>query len=57
MAYLTSIAARTVFTQSVVQPSDVVLVEGPEPIGVVVASVADSMGANVIQNRGEYLIL
>lgn len=44
----TSIATRAVFSQSNVQPGDTVLVEGPGPIGVLVAAVADSMGAEVV---------
>ncbi|PSQ15143.1 alcohol dehydrogenase [Halobacteriales archaeon QS_8_69_26] len=44
----TSIATRAVFDQSRVTPGDTVLVEGPGPIGVLVAAVADSMGANVV---------
>ena len=44
----TSIATRAVFTQSSVTPGENVLVEGPGPIGVLVAAVADSMGANVL---------
>jgi L-iditol 2-dehydrogenase len=44
----TSIATRAVFTQSSVTPGDNVLVEGPGPIGVLVATVADSIGANVL---------
>jgi len=44
----TSIATRAVFTRSVTTPGDTVLVEGPGPIGVLTAAVADSMGANVI---------
>ncbi|WP_114575919.1 zinc-binding dehydrogenase [Saliphagus sp. LR7] len=44
----TSIATRAVFSQSAVTPGDEVLVEGPGPIGVLVAAVADSMGANVV---------
>lgn len=43
-----SIATRAVFTQSTVTPGDTVLVEGPGPIGVLVASVVHSMGANVL---------
>ncbi|WP_101295899.1 zinc-dependent alcohol dehydrogenase [Halegenticoccus soli] len=43
-----SIATRAVFTQSSVTPGDTVLVEGPGPIGVLVAAVADSMGADVV---------
>jgi L-iditol 2-dehydrogenase len=44
----TSVAARAVFTQSSVTPGDNVLVEGPGPIGVLSAVVADSAGANVL---------
>lgn len=44
----TSIATRAVFTQSRVTPGDTVLVEGPGPIGVLVAVIADSVGANVL---------
>lgn len=44
----TSIATRAVFTQSNTQPGDTVLVEGPGPIGVLVASIADAMGARVV---------
>lgn len=44
----TSIATRAVFTQSDTTPGDTVLVEGPGPIGVLVAAVADSLGANVV---------
>ncbi|MEY7851907.1 zinc-binding dehydrogenase [Natrarchaeobius sp. A-rgal3] len=44
----TSIATRAVFDQSTTVPGDTVLVEGPGPIGVLVAAVADSMGANVL---------
>ena len=44
----TSIATRAVLTQSNVTPGDEVLVEGPGPIGVLVAVIADSMGANVL---------
>ena len=43
----TSIAARAVLTQSMTQPGHNVLVEGPGPIGVLCACIADSMGANV----------
>ncbi|MDJ1433225.1 alcohol dehydrogenase catalytic domain-containing protein [Halostagnicola sp. A-GB9-2] len=43
-----SIATRAVFDQSNVTPGDTVLVEGPGPIGVLVAAVADAMGADVI---------
>ncbi|SEW31100.1 2-keto-3-deoxy-L-rhamnonate dehydrogenase [Natrinema salifodinae] len=43
----TSIATRAVLEQSVTTPGDDVLVEGPGPIGVLVAAVADSLGANV----------
>lgn len=44
----TSIATRAVLDQSVTTPGDNVLVEGPGPIGVLVAAVADSLGANVL---------
>lgn len=44
----TSIATRAVFTRSTTTPGDTVLVEGPGPIGVLTAAVADSMGANVL---------
>lgn len=43
-----SIATRAVFDRSIVTPGDTVLVEGPGPIGVLVAAVADSMGATVV---------
>lgn len=43
----TSIAARAVLTQSMTEPGHNVLVEGPGPIGVLTACIADSMGANV----------
>ncbi|WP_121741493.1 zinc-dependent alcohol dehydrogenase [Natronorubrum halophilum] len=43
-----SIATRAVFDQSNVTPGDTVLVEGPGPIGVLVAAVANSMGADVL---------
>jgi L-iditol 2-dehydrogenase len=44
----TSIATRAVFDQSTTTPGDTVLVEGPGPIGVLTAAVADSMGATVL---------
>ncbi|WP_152042540.1 zinc-dependent alcohol dehydrogenase [Salinigranum salinum] len=44
----TSIAARAVLDQSVVQPGDRVLVEGPGPIGMLSAVIAHSLGANVV---------
>ncbi|UPM44273.1 zinc-dependent alcohol dehydrogenase [Halocatena salina] len=44
----TSIAARAVFDRSSVTPGDTVLVEGPGPIGSLIACIADSMGANVL---------
>ncbi len=44
----TSIATRAVFSRSAVTPGDTVLVQGPGPIGVLVAVIADSMGANVL---------
>ncbi|MFP8958050.1 zinc-dependent alcohol dehydrogenase [Natrialbaceae archaeon A-CW3] len=43
-----SIATRAVFSQSNVVPGDTVLVEGPGPIGVLVAAVADSIGCRVL---------
>lgn len=43
----TSIATRAVFTQSRTTSGDHVLVEGPGPIGLLIALVADSMGASV----------
>lgn len=44
----TSIATRAVLIQSNVTSGDTVLIEGPGPIGVLVAAVADSLGANVL---------
>lgn len=44
----TSIATRAVFEQSVAAPGDHVLVEGPGPIGTLIAAVVDSLGANVV---------
>ncbi|GAA0304560.1 zinc-dependent alcohol dehydrogenase [Halarchaeum salinum] len=44
----TSIAARAVLTQSTLEPGDAVLVQGPGPIGVLTAAIADSLGANVV---------
>jgi L-iditol 2-dehydrogenase len=44
----TSIATRAVLNQSDLTPGDHVLVEGPGPIGVLTAVVADSVGANVL---------
>ena len=43
-----SIATRAVLSRSSVTPGEDVLVEGPGPIGVFTAAVADSLGANVI---------
>ncbi|WP_247004405.1 zinc-dependent alcohol dehydrogenase [Halosolutus gelatinilyticus] len=43
-----SIATRAVLDQSTITPGDTVLVEGPGPIGVLVAAVADSLGASVV---------
>lgn len=43
-----SIATRAVLTQSNVTAGDNVLVEGPGPIGTLVAAVAASVGANVL---------
>lgn len=37
-----------VFTRSRVTPDDTVLVEGPGPIGSLIAMVADAMGATVV---------
>lgn len=44
----TSIATRAVFSRSNVTPGDDVLVEGPGPIGALVATIVASMGANVL---------
>ncbi len=44
----TSIATRAVFEQSNTTPGDTVLIQGPGPIGVLVAAVADSLGASVV---------
>lgn len=44
----TSIATRAVLDQSSATPGNNILVEGPGPIGVLIAAVADSLGANVI---------
>lgn len=44
----TSVATRAVLSRSETNPGDNVLVEGPGPIGVLVAAVADSLGANVV---------
>jgi L-iditol 2-dehydrogenase len=44
----TSIATRAVLTQSKLQPGESALVQGPGPIGILTAAVADSLGANVI---------
>ena len=44
----TSIATRAVLDQSDVTSGDNVLVEGPGPIGVLTAMVADSLGGNVV---------
>ena len=44
----TSIAARAVLTQSTLQPGETVLVQGPGPIGVLTAVIADSIGADVV---------
>jgi L-iditol 2-dehydrogenase len=53
-----SVATRAVVTRSDVAPGDDVLVEGPGPIGVLVAAVARSMGATVLvsglSTDGEY---
>lgn len=44
----TAIAARAVIENSQVTPGDRVLVEGPGPIGLLTAQVADAQGGNVI---------
>jgi len=44
----TSVAARAVLTQSDIEPGDSVLVQGPGPIGVLCAAIADSLGADVV---------
>ena len=44
----TSIAARAALTRSSLEPSESVLVQGPGPIGVLTAAIADSVGANVV---------
>lgn len=44
----TSIAARAVLTRSDLQPGESVLVQGPGPIGVLTAAIADSIGADVV---------
>ena len=44
----TSIATRAVLHQSTTSPGNDVLVEGPGPIGTLVAAVAHSLGANVL---------
>lgn len=44
----TSIATRAILDQSRIAPGDNVLVEGPGPIGVLTAVVADSVGGNVL---------
>ena len=43
-----SIATRAVLSRSSLTPGDTVLVLGPGPIGVLVAAVADSLGARVL---------
>lgn len=43
-----SVAARAVFEQSRLSPGDSLLVEGPGPIGVLSAVIADAMGADVV---------
>jgi len=37
-----------VFTQSNAAPGDTVLMEGPDPISILIAAVVDSLGANVV---------
>ena len=44
----TSIATRAVIERSATAPGDTVLVEGPGPIGVLTAAVADAHGASVL---------
>ncbi|MDX1747841.1 MAG: alcohol dehydrogenase catalytic domain-containing protein, partial [Halobacteriales archaeon] len=44
----TSIATRAVIERSDAAPGDTVLVEGPGPIGVLTAAVANAQGANVL---------
>jgi len=44
----TSIATRAVLTRSSLTPGDNVLVEGPGPIGALVALIADSINTNVL---------
>jgi len=44
----TSVAARAVLDRSDVTAGDTVLVEGPGPIGVLTALIADSVGTNVV---------
>ncbi|MFP9060656.1 zinc-dependent alcohol dehydrogenase [Natrialbaceae archaeon A-chndr2] len=43
-----SVAARAVLSRSTVTPGDTVLVEGPGPIGALVAAIADSIGGRVL---------
>lgn len=43
-----SIATRAVYVRSGLMPGDTVLVEGPGPIGALIAVVADAMGADVV---------
>ena len=43
-----SIATRAVLSQSALAPGDTALVEGPGPIGLLVATVANSIGVNVL---------
>lgn len=43
-----SIATRAVYERSVVTPGDTVLVEGPGPIGALIAVVVDALGATVV---------
>lgn len=44
----TSVASRAVTERSSLEPGDQVLVEGPGPIGVLTASIADANGAEVL---------
>nr|WP_324185983.1 alcohol dehydrogenase catalytic domain-containing protein [Halococcus agarilyticus] len=43
-----SVAARAVLTRSALTAGDTALVEGPGPIGLLTAAIADSMGASVL---------
>lgn len=43
-----SVATRAVYERSAVTPGDAVLVEGPGPIGALIAAVGNAMGADVV---------